>query len=132
MSAGNWFKTRREAFLNKTIAVEGLDVVTSSVRVGTSSDDFIVDRVVNVTCIASGGSMTLNVPDGIYPGQRLLVNFIAITGVDGGQTVDVTLATAPETVTHPPVYQLGAPVDYVTLEWIDSNTGWINWNNQIT
>lgn len=132
MSSGNYFEIRRKAFLQRTLAVAWLLNAPYTVRVGSSSEDFMVDRVVNVTVEAFYGSLAIYVPDGIYPGQRLLVNFIAIEGVDGGQTVDVTLTTAPETGTHPLVYQLGAPGDYVTLEWVDSDTGWINWNNLIT
>lgn len=131
MSAGNYFETRRKAFLKRTVGVTWPDGLTYTVKVGSSSDDFIIDRVVNATVVAHWGSMTINVPDGIYPGQRLLVNYTAIDD-DGGQTVDVTCVTAPETVTHPLVYALGAPGDYVTLEWVDSDTGWVNWNNLIT
>lgn len=132
MSAGNQFEKRRKAFLERAIAIGwGLNNAPYTVRVGTATDDFMVDRVINVSVEEEWGSIAIYVPDGIYSGQRLLVNYIEID-IDMGETVDVTLTTAPETVTHPLVYQLGAPGDYVTLEWIDSDTGWINWNNQIT
>ncbi len=127
MSAGNQFETRRKAFLERTIEVTYPNI-TYTVRVGSAANDFMVDRVLNVTVIATWGSMTIVVPDGLYPGQRLLVNFIAITGVDGGQTVDVEPATSVDAET----WDLGAPGDYCTLEWINDDAGWQDWNNQIT
>lgn len=130
MSAGNEFEARRRAFLQRTEEVTFPDI-TYTVRVGSSSEDFMVDRVVNVTMVANWGSMTMVVPNGLYSGQRLLVNYVARDEV-GLQTVDVTPDTTPETVTHPATYQLTTPGDYCTLEWIDGDTGWINWNNQIT
>lgn len=125
MSAGNMFETRRKAFLKSTIAFDGSDMVSYTVKVGSSSDNFICDRVINVTSVDYYGNITITVPDGIYSGQRLLVNLVAS---DAADAVIVTPDTAEITAT----YNLATVGDYCTLEWIDSGTGWINWNSQVT
>lgn len=121
MSAGNEFETRRRAFLQRTIAILGSDRVSYEVRVGLASDDFMCDRVVNVTIVDAAGSVTITVPDGIYSGQRLLINYVA-----EDDTCEDEVVVDTDTGAN---YALGEIGDYCTLEWIDSDTGWIEWNS---
>ena len=121
MSAGNLFKTRREAFLYRTKAISGDDEVAYTIRVGSTSDGFMVDRVLNVTIVDFYGSITVTVPNGIYPGQRLLINYVAEDAVCADEVLVET-----DTGTD---YALGEVGDYCTLEWIDSDTGWVAWNS---
>jgi len=120
MSAGNYCETRRKAFLKRTVAVTW-PTLTYTVKVGSASDDFIIDRVINVTIVDAYGTVTILVPDGIYPGQRLLINYVAEDAVCLDE-VTVTTTTGAD-------YSLGEIGDYCTLEWIDSGTGWVEWNS---
>lgn len=124
MSAGNQFEKRRKAFLERTIAISGSDRVSYTVRVGLASDDFICDRVVNVTIVDASGTITITVPDGIYLGQRLLINYVAEDAVCADE-----VAVEPDTAAHTAAYALGELGDYCTLEWVGSDIGWIQWNS---
>ena len=121
MSSGNYFETRRKAFLQRTISILGSDRVTYTAKVGSTSDGFIVDRVINVTIVDANGSITITVPNGIYSGQRLLINYVAEDAVSADEVV-VETATGTD-------YDLGEVGDYCTLEWIDSGAGWRPWNS---
>lgn len=121
MSSNNLFETRRKAFLKSTKAIIGSTQVSYTVKVGKSSDNFIVDRVLNVTIVDAYGSITITVPDGIYSGQRLLINYVAEDAVCLDEVV-VETDTGVD-------YDLGELGDYCTLEWIDSATGWVAWNS---
>lgn len=120
-SAGNYCETRRNAFLKRTRSIIGSDMVSYTALVGSSADGFIVDRVINVTIVDALGSITITVPNGIYPGQRILINYVAEDAVCADEVV-VTTTTGAD-------YALGELGDYCTLEWIDSGTGWVPWNS---
>ena len=117
MSGGNWFLTRKKAFDLRTITVTTSSTVTTyTAKVGTPANDFIVDRVINVTTTA-GNDLALTLPNGIFEGQRILINLV----VDGGtSTVTVTPATANTTAT----YALTTAGDYCSLEWMNATEGW--------
>ena len=72
MSGGNWFLTRKKAFDLRTITVTTSSTVTTyTTKVGTPANDFIVDRVINVTTTA-GNDLALTLSNGIFEGQRIL------------------------------------------------------------
>jgi len=123
MSAGNQFEKRRKAFLERTIAITW-PTLTYTVRVGRASDDFMCDRVVNATIVDAYGSMAIVVPDGLYLGQRLLINYVAEDAV----CLD-WVSVEPAKAAHTASYTLGEIGDYCTLEWAGSDIGWIQWNS---
>lgn len=123
MSAFNWFTTRNKA-LNKSIKqlTTASGNVTYTARVGSSSDNFIVDRVIRVTT-ASTYDMDITVPDGVAYGQRLLVIFEVEGGTD---TVDVTTTTGDDAT------QMTAAGGYWEGEWHGPTLGWATINGSAT
>jgi len=119
MSATNYFETRRKAFELRTIAV----TADYTVRVGGASDGFVADRVLDVTT-TSGTNIAITLPDGVYEGQRVLINF---TSEGNAETVTVTPDTAATTAS----YALTAEGDYCSLEWFNSTEGW-NYLSEVT
>jgi len=123
MSGGNWFLTRKKAFDLRTISLtSGADTATVgptdayTVKVGTPTNDFVVDRVINVT-LTAGNDLAITLPNGIFEGQRILINLV----LDGGtSTATVTPATANTTAT----YALTTLGDYCSLEWMNATEGW--------
>ena len=116
MAGANWFETRRSAFKLRTKEITtSSSLVTYTTRAGGAGDNFIVDRVINVTT-TSGNNMAITVSNGVYEGQRLLINFIAEGGTD---TVDST-ATIGGAFT-----QLTDIGGYNILEWVNATTGWV-------
>lgn len=111
MSAGNFLNTRGKAFGLRTKEVLQENY---TVRVGGIAYGFIVDRVVKVTTTTDGDDITITVPNGSYYGQRLLVILIDV-GHD--ETVSVTPDTGDSV-------DLGDDGDFVSLEYVDSTTGW--------
>jgi len=118
MSAFNWFNTRKRAFEQRTHAITtSATVTTYTARVGSSNtNNFIVDRVINVTT-AAGCDITVTLPDGIYEGQRILVNFVT----DGG-TSTVTVTATTGSAGDSTMADAGM---YMSLEWVNSTVGWI-------
>lgn len=115
MSAGNWFATRKRAHDLRTKSITTSSTVTTyTARVGGSAYNFIEDRVINVTT-TSGNSLTITVPNGVYAGQRLLINFVT---EGSAETITVTTTTGSD-------YSLTAAGDYVSLEWVNATSGWI-------
>ncbi len=124
MSGGNWFLTRKKAFDLRTIAMTTSAALTTyMVKVGTSSNDFIVDRVINVTT-GAGGDITITIPDGTFEGQRLLINFV----VDGG-TSTVTVVGSTGTGGDSTMVDEGM---YMSLEWVNSTLGWVVLSENVT
>ena len=117
MSAGNWFLTRKGAF---DYAEKDTSDLAYTVRVGTPSDDFIIDRVLNVTIVDAAGSIAITVPDGTYEGQRVLINYAAEDAVCLDEVV-VTPTTALVTA----AYTLGEVGDFCSLEWTNATGGWV-------
>ena len=112
MSANNLFETRRKGFVIRTVAV----TADYTVRVGSSANNFIVDRVLNVTTTA-GTNIAITLGNGLYEGQRLLINMV----VEGSaETVTVTASTGSggDSV-------LDTAGDFMSLEWVNSTVGWI-------
>jgi len=113
MSKANWFNTRKGAFDLRTKVLTNESTYT--VRVGGTSDNFIIDRVIEVVTTASGNNLTIIVPDGVYPGQELLI-ILKTLGHD--ETVTVTASTGDSCA-------MSAAGDFVSYEWIDSVvSGW--------
>ena len=118
MSAGNWFETRRKTYQQYTISLSSADRVSYTVRVGGQADGFIHDRVVNWDHLDAYGNIAITLPDGIYEGQRVLINYAsADTEAD---SIVVTPATALTTAT----YTLTDVGDYCSLEWTNATGGW--------
>jgi hypothetical protein len=111
MSSGNWFLTRKRAFDLRTITI----TASYTAKVQGVGDDLVMDRVINVTDPAADVALTL--PNGLYEGQRILINF---TSDASGKTVTVTPATANTTAS----YSLTAAGDYCSLEWMNATEGW--------
>ena len=112
MSAGNYFNTRKQAYDLRTKTITNLSTYT--VKVGSPSDNFVVDAVLKIVTTASGNDLTLTVPNGEYSGQRLLLIFDT-QGDDETVTVSVTTG---DTVTF------DAADEWVELMWIDNSIGW--------
>lgn len=119
MSAGNWFLTRKGAFEEKTIDLYSANRVTYTVRMGASSDDFIIDRVINWHHLDFYGNIAITVPDGLYEGQRLLINLVSI------DTVSDDITVTPETALVTVDYDLTTAGDYCSLEWTNATGGWV-------
>ena len=87
---------------------------TYTARVGSTSNDYIADKVINVVTTAGGNDLTITVPNGQYGGQRLLINLVTL-GDD--ETVTITTTTGDDAV-------LDTVGDYIALEWTNSTSGW--------
>ena len=109
MSAFNWFTTRERAFELRTKAV----TTTYTVTVGSVANNFIEDRVITVANVAT--SFTITVPNGQYPGQRVLISLV---GNASAQTLTVTCTVGTD-------YTLATAGMYVSLEWTNATTGWV-------
>ena len=107
----------KKAFDLRTKTVTG----TYTVKVGSVSDNFIFDRVINITNPAA--NFTLTVPDGRYAGQQLSINLTANTG---SKTVTIADTTGglESTMATTGMYQLS--------EWTNSTTGWVVLKESVT
>jgi len=115
MNPSNYSETKRKAFKLRTKAITtSATLITYTTKVGSSSDNFIEDRVIKVTT-SSGNNLTITVTDGIYEGQRILLIFQS-EGND--ETVTVTTTTGSD-------YSMTAENDYCYLEWANATTGWV-------
>ena len=115
-SSGNWFETQRKAYKLRTKELTtSTGNITYTAKVGSASDNFIVDAVIQVTT-TSTFSMTITVPDGVYPGQELLVVFVA----EGGTETIATSTTTGDNGTS-----LTAAGGWTKMLWIDDTNGWI-------
>ncbi len=128
MSAGNWFLTRKKGFDERTVALNsiGPGTVAYTVRVGTSTNDFICDRVIDWTHYDAYGNVAITLPDGTYEGQRVLISYVAAD--TAGDNIVITPATALVTAT----YTLTAVGDYCSLEWTNATGGWVYLAEQTT
>jgi len=116
MSAFNWFNTEHRAFDLRTKVVNA----AYTVRVGTVANNFVVDRVINI--VDPAADFTLTVPNGLYPGQQLMINLVSngnskTVTIDGNAAQDSTMATAGQ-------YQIS--------EWTNSTTGWVVLKESVT
>jgi len=109
-SAGNFFETERKAFDLRTKAI----TANYTARVGGASDNFIVDRVINVTNSNTTANITVTVPAGKYAGQKLLVVYTLASGT-GNLVISCTGTIANQTATG----------GYALMEWINSSIGWV-------
>lgn len=117
MSSTNLFETRRKAFVLRTFAISTSSTVTTyTAKVGTVANNFVVDRVIDVTTTANN-DITITVPDGQFEGQRLLINFTA-----EGSAETVTVAASTGTGGDSTMTSAG---QYMSLEWVNSTTGWV-------
>jgi hypothetical protein len=115
MSAANFFNTEKRAVELRTVDLTtSSSLTTYTAKTGRVTDNFVMDRVINVTT-TSGNSMTITVPDGVYPGQLLLVSFVT---EGSAETVDVSTTTGDDAtqMTDDGGYWLGI--------WTDSVNGW--------
>lgn len=113
MSANNLFETRRKGFVIRTITIT--NKATYTVRIGRSTDNFIVDRVVNIVTTADGNDLTITIPDGLFPGQRLLIVWDTL---GDNETVTITSTGSSPTFTGEDAY--------ASLEWVNSTAGWVS------
>ena len=118
MSSGNWFETRRKTYGQYTLNISSTGNAAYTVRVGGQADGFIHDRVINWTHVDAIGNIAITLPDGIYEGQRVLINYVAAD--TAGDDIVITPATALTTAT----YTLTAVGDYCSLEWTNATGGW--------
>jgi len=109
MSAFNWFTTRKKAFDLRTVAVSA----AYTARLGSVANNFIIDRVINVSDPAA--NIAITIPNGTYEGQQLLVNLLSDTN---SKTTTVTTTTGSD-------YALTTAGDYASIEWTNATTGWI-------
>jgi len=119
MSAGNWFLTRKKAFDFSTLNRSTTAGVTYTVKVGSTANGFIYDRVIKLTHVDALGNVAITLPNGEYEGQRVLITYVAAD--TAGDSLVVTPATALVTAT----YTLTAVGDYCSLEWVNSTGGWV-------
>ena len=122
MSGGNLFLTRKKAFdLREVDITSSATNTVYEAKVGTPTNDFIVDRVINITT-TDGNDFEVDIPAGIYYGQRILINFVT----DGNaETVTVDVSTGTDFA----MTDVGA---YCTLEWVNSTAGWVALASSLT
>jgi len=109
MAVTNHFFAEIQAFDEVERAVSA----TYTTKVGSTSDNFIVDRVITVTDPAD--NFTITVTNGTVEGQRLLISFL---NDSESKTVTVTCTTGSD-------YSLTAAGHYASLEWVGSSSGWV-------
>ena len=112
MSAFNWFLTKKKAFDLRTKTLTNL--ATYTVRIGRVTDNFEIDRVIKIVTTADGNDLVLTIPDGLYPGQRLLIVWDTL-----GDNETVTISNTGDTFTFTDAHA------YASIEWIDSTSGWV-------
>ena len=113
MSIENFdFEENRNA-VQRTVTLT--NKATYTVKVGTSSNDLKADKVINVVTTTDGNDLVITVPDGLYGGQRLLINLVTL---GDNETVTITTTTGTD-------YTLDTLGDYVVLCWTNSTTGWV-------
>ena len=115
MSANNIHLTLKKAYdLGVVNLTTSSTVTTYTARTGRVDDGFVFDTHIKVTT-TSGNNMTITVPDGVYPGQFLLVSFVT---EGSAETVDVTTTTGDDAtqMTDDGGFWLGV--------WTDSVNGW--------
>lgn len=128
MSVGNWFFTEARAFELRTKELTTSSTLTTYTaktgRVATTGlrdGSGVIDRVIKVTT-TSGNDITITVPNGLYPGQQLLIIFQA-----EGSDETVTLTPDSGSLTN-----LTAYTGYSSLEWINSDVGWVTLSHSAT
>ena len=117
MSAFNFFSTKHKALNLRTVDLTTADgEITYTAKTGRAADNFITDAVIRVTT-TSTFSMTITLPDGVAPGQQLLVILV----VEGGtETVDVSTTTGDDST------QLTAAGGWTIMQWSGNSTiGWL-------
>ena len=107
MSVTNLFETRRRAYQLRTVTVLS---GTYTAKVGTTANDHIYDRVIKGTapCI-------INIPNGTYEGQRILVTAI---------NDDLVGTVAVNTTIGDDDAWLADVDEFISLEWVNSTSGW--------
>lgn len=116
MSAFNWFSTEKKAFdLRNVELTTASGNITYTARTGRVADNFVIDRVIEVTT-TSTYDMTISVPDGVYAGQQLLIVMVA----EGGTDVVNTSVDTGDNITE--ISTAGA---WGILLWIDDTNGWV-------
>jgi len=122
MSSGNLFLTRKKAFdLREFNITSSATITTYTAKMGSAADNFIVDRVINVTT-TDGNNIEIDIPAGRYYGQRILINFV----VEGNaETVTVDVSTGTDYA----MTDIGA---YCSLEWVNSTAGWVALASSLT
>lgn len=107
MSVNSLFETRRKGFILRTVT---LSDATYTVKVGRPADAYIHDRIIDVAVCPC----EIEVPDGVYEGQRLLLRCSATTIIG---IVDIDTDTGDD-------IDLNDTDEYVSLEWVNSTSGW--------
>lgn len=112
MSAGNYFNTRKKAYELRTTTITNKSTYT--VKVGSPSDNLVVDAVLKIVTTADGNDLTVTVPNGEYPGQRLIL-ILDTLGDDESVTITVTTGDG---------VTFDAEDEWVELLWVDDSIGW--------
>lgn len=116
-TAGNFFEVERKAFKLRTkILTTSSTNTTYTTRAGGASDNFIIDRVIQVTT-TSGNSMDITVSNGVYPGQQLLV--VTVSHAGGAETVTTDVDTGDDGT------GISTTGSWSLLMWIDDTNGWV-------
>ena len=117
MSGTNSLTTRKRGFDLRTKTITS---ATYTVKVGTVANDLIVDRVLNV----NQSPCVVTLPDGVYYGQRILINVLdsSITG-----TVQVAAATGSGGDST-----MSTTGMHMSLEWVNGTVGWVVLTENVT
>jgi len=116
MAAHNWFNTEQKAFDLRTVSLTTADGnITYTARTGRVADNFVIDRVIEVTT-TSTFDMTITLPNGTYIGQQLLVVFKAEGGTD---QIDVDVDKGDDST---PLTAVGG---WTIMLWTGSTNGWV-------
>ena len=123
MSKGNWFETRRGAFDLREKAI----TAAYTTRAGGTGDTFIEDRVITITDPAA--SFTVQVSDGTYEGQELLITLLS-----NASTVTITLAekTGSSATNTDLAGTIATAGMYWDLLWVNATTGWVSIKESVT
>lgn len=119
MSSANRLFERERAFEQYTKVLTNL--ATYTIKVGSVDNNFIADRVVEVVTTTDGNNLVITVPNGVYPGQCLL---IVLKTLGHDETVTITATTGDSSA-------MSSAGDYVSLEWIDAVSGWQTAHSQV-
>lgn len=116
-TAGNYFEVERKAFKLRTkVLTTSATNTTYTARMGGASDNFIIDRVIQVVT-TSGNNMAITVGSGVYPGQQLLVECTTNAGTTDNITTVTTTGDDGTTIT--------GVSGWTIILWIDDTNGWV-------
>lgn len=110
MSKGNYFSTEKGAFELRTKVLTNESTYTARVNAAAYMNG-VVDRVIEVVTTEDGNDLTITVPNGVFPGQKLL---IVLKTLGDDETVTITVTTGDSSA-------MSAAGDFISMEWVDSS-----------